>query len=209
MNIADRIQNLRKAKGISQEELADKVGVSRQAVSKWESEQSVPDIDKIIVMSDYFDVTTDYLLKGIETEKQADAKAVNASIFVIVATVLNFIGLILSCAVWYEKQAATALVIGLVFMALGCMVFAIGLASSTRNVNKAKRTFWTINIWLLSFIPLSVVYNTLFSYGFSPYPLLSFSRLGLVALAVFWMVYTAICTGVVLIQVRRERQSNE
>ncbi|WP_331661518.1 helix-turn-helix domain-containing protein [Lachnoclostridium sp.] len=40
MNIADRIQNLRKIKGISQEELADKVGVSRQAVSKWESEQS-------------------------------------------------------------------------------------------------------------------------------------------------------------------------
>ena len=58
MNIADRIQNLRKAKGISQEDLADKVGVSRQAVSKWESEQSVPDLDKIIIMSEYFDVTT-------------------------------------------------------------------------------------------------------------------------------------------------------
>ena len=62
MNIADRIQNLRKAKGISQEELADKVGVSRQAVSKWESEQSVPDLDKVIIMSEYFDVTTDYCL---------------------------------------------------------------------------------------------------------------------------------------------------
>ena len=45
MNIADRIQNLRKARGISQEELADKIGVSRQAVSKWESEQSTPDIE--------------------------------------------------------------------------------------------------------------------------------------------------------------------
>lgn len=41
MNIGDRIQHLRKSKGISQEELADKIGVSRQAVSKWESEQSV------------------------------------------------------------------------------------------------------------------------------------------------------------------------
>jgi transcriptional regulator with XRE-family HTH domain len=50
MNVADRIQNLRKMKGISQEELADKVGVSRQAVSKWESEQSTPDIEKIIIM---------------------------------------------------------------------------------------------------------------------------------------------------------------
>ena len=66
MNIADRIQYLRKQRGLSQEELADKMGVSRQAVSKWESEQSTPDLDKIIIMSDLFEVTTDYILKGIE-----------------------------------------------------------------------------------------------------------------------------------------------
>ena len=65
MNMADRIQYLRKTKGISQEELADKVGVSRQAVSKWESEQSTPELEKVIIMSDYFGVTTDYILKGI------------------------------------------------------------------------------------------------------------------------------------------------
>ena len=50
MNIADRIQHLRKTKGISQEELADKIGVSRQAVSKWESEQSLPDVERIVLM---------------------------------------------------------------------------------------------------------------------------------------------------------------
>lgn len=72
MTIADRIQSLRKTKGMSQEELADAVGVSRQAVSKWESEQSVPDIDKIVIMSDIFDVTTDYLLKGIEPAVEND-----------------------------------------------------------------------------------------------------------------------------------------
>lgn len=54
MSMADRIQYLRKSKGISQEELADKVGVSRQSVSKWESEQSTPDLEKIIIMSDFF-----------------------------------------------------------------------------------------------------------------------------------------------------------
>ena len=48
MTIADRIQNLRKTRGISQEELADRIGVSRQAVSKWESKQSTPDVEKII-----------------------------------------------------------------------------------------------------------------------------------------------------------------
>lgn len=66
MNIADRIQSLRKSKGISQEQLADVVGVSRQAVSKWESEQTIPDLEKVILMSEYFEVTTDYILKGIE-----------------------------------------------------------------------------------------------------------------------------------------------
>ena len=67
MNIADRIQYLRKQRGLSQEELADMVGVSRQSVSKWESEQSIPDLEKIITMSDFFEVTTDYILKGVES----------------------------------------------------------------------------------------------------------------------------------------------
>ncbi len=74
MTLADRILELRKQKGYSQEELADRLGVSRQAVSKWESEQSTPDMDKIILMSDLFEVTTDYLLKGIEPVKTDDHK---------------------------------------------------------------------------------------------------------------------------------------
>ena len=72
MNVADRIQNLRKTKGISQEQLAEAIGVSRQAVSKWESEQSTPDLEKIVLMSDFFDVTTDYLLKGIEPTNEIE-----------------------------------------------------------------------------------------------------------------------------------------
>ena len=51
MNMADRILELRKKKGISQEELADKIGVSRQAVSKWESDASYPEPEKIILLS--------------------------------------------------------------------------------------------------------------------------------------------------------------
>ena len=54
------LQYLRKTKGLSREDLADKIGVSRQAVSKWESEQSAPDdIEKIIIMSEIFEITTD------------------------------------------------------------------------------------------------------------------------------------------------------
>ena len=60
MTIADRIQSLRKSKGMSQEELADRIGVSRQAVSKWESEQATPDLEKVVIMSDIFEVIKNF-----------------------------------------------------------------------------------------------------------------------------------------------------
>ena len=63
MIFADKIIELRKKNGCSQEELAEKLGVSRQAVSKWEGAQSVPDIQRILEMSKLFGVSTDYLLK--------------------------------------------------------------------------------------------------------------------------------------------------
>lgn len=63
MILADKIIKHRKQNGWSQEELAEKMNVSRQAVSKWESAQSVPDLDRILRLSSIFGVTTDYLLK--------------------------------------------------------------------------------------------------------------------------------------------------
>lgn len=63
MILADKIVTLRKRAGWSQEELAAQLGVSRQSVSKWESAQSVPDMQKVVQMSRLFGVTTDYLLK--------------------------------------------------------------------------------------------------------------------------------------------------
>lgn len=63
MILADKIIRLRKEKGMSQEELAERLNVSRQAVSKWECSETVPDLQKIIQLSELFSVTTDYLLK--------------------------------------------------------------------------------------------------------------------------------------------------
>lgn len=63
MTLAEKITLLRKQKGWSQEDLADKMDISRQSVSKWESGQSIPDLDKIIKISNIFAVSTDYLLK--------------------------------------------------------------------------------------------------------------------------------------------------
>ena len=63
MILADKIIELRKKAGYSQEELAEKMGVSRQSVSKWEGALSIPDLDKILLLSEIFGVSTDYLLK--------------------------------------------------------------------------------------------------------------------------------------------------
>lgn len=64
MNIGERICELRKNKGLSQEELAEQLGVSRQSVSKWETGASTPDTDKALAMSRIFGVTADFLLTG-------------------------------------------------------------------------------------------------------------------------------------------------
>lgn len=63
MILADKIITLRKKNGWSQEELAEKLGVTRQSVSKWEGALSIPDLNKILLMSRIFDVSTDFLLK--------------------------------------------------------------------------------------------------------------------------------------------------
>lgn len=67
MIFADKIIEERKRNGWSQEELADKLQVSRQSVSKWESAQSIPDINRILQLAELFGVSTDYLLKDTET----------------------------------------------------------------------------------------------------------------------------------------------
>lgn len=64
MTLGEKIFNLRTDQGWSQEQLAEKINVSRQAISKWESNQSLPDIDKIVSLAQLFNVSTDYLLKN-------------------------------------------------------------------------------------------------------------------------------------------------
>lgn len=64
MTLGERIQLLRKQRKMSQEELGEKLEVTRQTISKWELDQSTPDLDYIIAISEFFDVTTDYLIKG-------------------------------------------------------------------------------------------------------------------------------------------------
>lgn len=206
MNIADRIQQLRKSRGISQEQLADSIGVSRQAVSKWESAQSVPDIEKIILLSDYFETTTDFLLKGTAPTREPEKRG-NAMMFALIGTLLNAIGLIAAIIIWIEQQRAYAVGLGLAVMLIGTGIFLTGQFLDTRDRQKAKRFFLLPDVWILLFIPMAWCYNTLmglkgggFSWQIAPIPVLMHS---FKAFVLYWILYIAICSAIDILMAKR------
>lgn len=77
MAFQDRLYSLRKGRGISQEELANVIGVSRQAVQKWEAGSSTPDIQNLSALTDYFGVSLDYLVRGIEPQTETQPAVVH------------------------------------------------------------------------------------------------------------------------------------
>lgn len=73
MDIAKRLQELRKKAGYSQEQLAEMLGISRQAISKWESGQGNPDLDNLTKLTEIYAVSADYLLLGRQSDTTASA----------------------------------------------------------------------------------------------------------------------------------------
>ncbi|EQK05671.1 helix-turn-helix domain-containing protein [Clostridioides difficile] len=194
MNMADRIQYLRKAKGISQEELADKVGVSRQAVSKWESEQSTPDLEKIIIMSDFFGVTTDYILKGIEpvADKEQKNKELMSKVLYISSTAFVAIGLFCAFGGWYAEQTMEAVWGSMIIQAIGIVGYFIA-----RILSEEKAPFYVnwLNIIGVTFMPISMITGYISGLVFklegwiAPYPIGIFHTL--VFVLVFFVVVIA------------------
>ena len=155
MNISDRIQSLRKARGITQEQLADAVGVSRQAVSKWEAEQSVPDLERVVAMAEYFDVTTDYLLRGIEPAPKRDSSSrVSPRTMCIIATALDVAGLILGGGLWFEYQNWLCVAVMLIFQLAAITVWLL-------TKGERPRWFWAVNVWLVSLLPCLLISSPL------------------------------------------------
>ena len=195
MKLADRILELRKQKGISQEALADQLGVSRQAISKWESEQSTPELDKIILMSDFFGVTTDYLLKGIEpvkNENESGRRVGNA--MSLLSPWMAWIGYITSCAFWYEYQNAFAVMDGFIWI-IGSVV-VIYIAKLNHIIDKkAVDRYWMISTPAISIFVLSLIYNAIAApKTLAPYPLIYANRVVLLGV---WLLLL-ICVNIVV-----------
>ncbi len=115
MILAEKITKLRKQQGWSQEELAARLDVSRQAVSKWESMASMPDLDKILKMSALFDVSTDYLLKDDALEEPGSATSTAAESQTALHPVSleeanTFLSLSQSCGRWIALAVSLCIV---------------------------------------------------------------------------------------------------
>lgn len=76
MNFNEKLIELRKSKGLSQDELGNSLGVSRQTISKWELAQSYPDFQRLVLLSDYFGLSLDALVKDIDVQ---DVRSKNLS----------------------------------------------------------------------------------------------------------------------------------
>ncbi len=205
MNLADRIQHLRKGKGISQEELAEQVGVSRQAVSKWESGQSTPDLEKIVIMSEFFEVTTDYLLKGTEPAKDKDEKTreLASRILYIASTALIVIGLMCAFGGWYERQTMEIVWGSMVIQVVGMAGYFIG-----RLLSAAKAPFYIpwLNLMGIAFMPVSMITGALsilvFRQGWvAPYPS------GIFHDFLFGAAFLALSAGSYVLLKKREQNS--
>ncbi|MBE6150428.1 MAG: helix-turn-helix domain-containing protein [Firmicutes bacterium] len=103
MKIEDKLLKLRKEKGLSQEEVADRLNVSRQTISKWETGQSSPDFDKIIPLCELYEISSDELLTGkkkeeiVKEEKEHEnmkAKGIGLSLGIYVLSIILFVFLI-------------------------------------------------------------------------------------------------------------------
>lgn len=155
MNLAKRIQTLRKQNGLSQEELAEKLGVTRQAVSKWESEQSTPDMDNIIALSDLFEVSTDYLLKGEDfrndngkSSLEINLKNQIPDLIIFISSVLNIIGVATGYN-WMREFRDSRSFYSFIFIFAATLLFIISSRFFDEKIRENKiRWFININIWL-------------------------------------------------------------
>ena len=135
LKINERIAFLRKEKGLTQEELAKALGVTNQAVSKWESEQSTPDLEKVIAMSELFEVTTDYILKGIEPVSTTNRKTVKTLYlgFVLIFATIAGIWSFAANRFNYDEIIMIILAGGVVGLGMALIVQVIGSIVSNKK----------------------------------------------------------------------------
>ena len=175
MTLGSKIQALRKKTHMSQDELADKLGVSRQALSKWENDCTNPDIEKVILISDLFSVTTDYLLKEHQNQNESTFdtfqknKRLSSSTLIIFSSLIVYLGTLIAIGLSHTSLSNPNNVFytdwtlelgsyfGIALQILGIILFVI-MADFNDFKKTIMKRFWLINSWPLSLIPSYVLF---------------------------------------------------
>ncbi len=203
MTIEERIQELRKGKGLSQEQLAEVLGVSRQAVSKWEAGQSLPEIEKLISMSALFKVSTDYILKGETPHSEASSSfmpsRIASQIVSAVAAMLLAVGIFAALGQLSDGAATIDIYGGLVIVSVGVMLIIVGWFLAGGRALTSKPLF-VANILLAGVLPALLISQLLL--GLSPQTISSLSPL---TILLFVVVYLAMCGVVIFFSIIRKK----
>lgn len=160
MKLGEKLQQLRKKSGLSQEQLAARLSVSRQAVSKWELNETVPDTENVIQLARMFGVSCDYLLREevdepgarpvpVPGETHLDEQGWTRS-----ATVLSLglcvIGLLLALYGWFVSVSDLPIIIGLIVQVLGLVLFELAVPRMGARRFPARFHFYLTACWLVS-----------------------------------------------------------
>ena len=199
MKLSDKIIDLRKSKAMTQEDLAERLNVSRQAVSRWESGSVMPDAGNILQLSKLFGVTTDYLLHD-DYRSDNDIPSVKAVQSDYSGQVLFYL-VVLEIMVLLIQFMTTFILQNLFFASLSFILFIAAIAGfewgyrkraaqATEKIRMFRWKFYKISAWLGLYFPVRLLLNVAKVLYSRPLPVLVFE---IIVLAIYIM--TAACVS--------------
>lgn len=145
MNIGEKIYNLRKKKNLSQEDLASVLNVSRQTISKWETGESNPDVDKIVPLCNFFEISTDEFLKGkdivyerkLNKEKNKN-KALTFSLCLVIFAIMIILTILLEEIEVSEGIIGSIIMFGITLIGVLLIYYFVGTAKEKKKDKKGS-----------------------------------------------------------------------
>ena len=167
MNIGEKIYNLRKKKNLSQEDLASILSVSRQTISKWETGESNPDIDKIVPLCNFFEISTDEFLKGkdivyerkLNKEKRKN-KALTFSLCLVIFAIMTILVILLDEIEVSEGMIGSIIMFGITLIGVLLIYYFVGTAKEKKKDKKGSMINKIIGLTtLMIYFLVSFIWN--------------------------------------------------
>lgn len=188
MTLGQKIQQLRKRDGLSQEKLAEKVAVTRQTISKWELDQSTPDLQLLARLGDLFHVSTDYLIKAelnqpdtpsVQNRRHLPEKLRPVLLVVLSALALVSICICLICDYFTAERLSWSL-IAVASVAAAWLLLLPALTAKNQIIPKTLLAISTVPLALLAVLALLLERPVIFTLG---------AGITLVSAAALWGIY--------------------